>query len=183
MNKLMMAMVLVSLACVQVGCTTTTRKFAANETRQTVAGYAEEDVQNAISRALQSVLSQDRIKVQAGANRAVMIVENIKNDTMSRGASASVLANTLGQRLRKELTNSGKVIVYNKAAARYAKVKVDPQYHLSGVLTERNLRQDNGDVQREYNLILTLIDLATGLEFWQEDIHIGKVVDETNINN
>lgn len=183
MKKLMVVAVLGTLACVQVGCTTATRKFAANETRQTVAGYAEDDVQNAISRALQSILSQDRIKVQAGANRAVMIVENVKNDTMSRGASAAVLANTLGQRLRKELTNSGKVIVYNKTAAQYARVKVEPQYHLSGVLTERNLRQDNGDVQREYNLSLTMIDLATGLEFWQEDIHIGKLVDESNINN
>lgn len=183
MKKLMMMVALGTLACVQVGCTTATRKFAANETRQTVAGYSEEDIQDAISRAMQSVLSQDRIKVQAGANRAVMVVDNVKNDTSSRGNSAAVLANTLGQRLRKELTNSGKVVVYNKAAAQYAKVKVEPQYHLSGVLTERNLRQDDGDFQREYNLSLTLIDMATGLEFWQEDIHIGKLVDEKNVNN
>ena len=171
------------LACVQVGCTTATRKFSANETRETVAGYAEADIQDAISRALQSVLSQDRIKVPAGANRAVMIVENVKNDTMSRGASASVLANTLGQRLRKELTNSGKVSVLNEAVAQHAKVTVVPQYRLSGILTERNLRQDNGDLQREYNLSLTLVELATGLEFWQDDIHIGKLVDEKNANN
>lgn len=183
MKSKMMMVTLGVLAFALVGCTTTTRKFAANETRQTVAGYSETDVQDAVSRAIQSILSQDRIKLQAGANRAVMVVENIKNDTMSRGSSAAVLANTLGQRLRKELTNSRRVVVFNKTAAQYAQVRVTPQYHLSGILTERNLRQDNGDVQREYNLSLTMVELATGLEFWQEDIHIGKVVDETNVNN
>lgn len=183
MKNLMMTMVFCALACAQVGCTTTTRKFAGDETRVTVAGYSEADIQFAVSKALQSILSEDRIKLQVGANRAVMIVENIKNDTTSRGSSATVLATTIGQRLRKELTNSGKVVVYNKTAAQYAKVKVEPQYHLSGTLAERNLRQDNGDVQREYNLSLTMVELATGLEFWQEDIHIGKIVDEKNINN
>lgn len=181
MKKLMMMAVVGALACAQSGCTTATRKFASNETREYVAGYSEADVQYAISKALQSILSQDRIKLQAGANRAVMIVENIKNDTASRGTSAAVLATSLGQRLRKELTNSGKVVVYNKTAAQYAKVRVEPQYHLSGTLTERDLRQDNGDVQREYNLSLTLVELATGLEFWQEDIHIGKIVDAKNV--
>lgn len=183
MKKLMFVAAMAVVASCFTGCTTATRKFADNETRQTVAGFAEADVQNAVSRAVQSILSQDRIKVQAGANRAVMVVENVKNDTTSRGNSAAALAQSLGQRLRKALTNSGKVVVFNKAAAQYATVRVDPQYHLSGSLTERNLRQDNGDAQREYNLSLTLIELATGLEFWQEDIHIGKIVDEKNINN
>ena len=179
-SYLMMAGML-SLACVLTGCATATRKYAANETREYVAGYAEADVEQAVSKALQSILSQDRIKIQAGANRAVMVVEDIKNDTMARGVDAGVLATTLGQRLRKELTNSGKVVVYNKIAAQYAQVKVTPQYHLSGTLTERNLWMDNDDVQREYNLSLTLIDLATGLEFWQEDIHIGKLVGKENV--
>lgn len=181
MKKLMIVAAMAVAASCFTGCTTTTQKFATDETRQTVAGFSEADIQYAISRAVQSILSQDRIKLQTGANRAVMVVENVKNDTTSRGSSASSLALSLGQRLRKALTNSGKVVVYNKAAAQYATVKIDPQYHLSGSLTERNLRQDNGDAQREYNLNLTLIELATGLEFWQEDIHIGKIVDAKNL--
>ena len=81
---------------------------------------------------------------------------------------------------REELTNGKKVIVYNKEAAQYATVKVEPQYILRGRLTQRNLRQDNGDVQIEYNLNLTLIDLQTGLEFWQKRVHVGKLADAAN---
>lgn len=183
MKKLVMLVVLGIVACVQVGCTTATRRFADNEERSVVAGYAEADIQSVISQAINSILAVDQIKAHSSANRAVMIVENVKNDTMSRGNAAMVLSNTLGQRLRKELTKSGRVVVFNNTVAQYAQVKVTPQYSLSGVLTERNLRQDDGDLQREYNLSLTLVELATGLEFWQEDIHIGKLVDEKNANN
>ena len=165
------------------GCMTATHRFAEGEARNTVAGFAEEDISDTVSRAVQSVCSQDRIKVQPGANRAVMIIENITNDTLSRGRDAGALAEALGQSLREELTNGGKVVVYNKEAAQFAKVRIDPQYRLAGRLTERNLRQDNGDVQKEYNLNLTLVDLATGLEFWQKRVHVGKLVDGSNAMN
>ena len=162
------------------GCATQTRRFAQGETRQTVAGFSEEDIDDTISRAIQSVCSQDRIKVQPGANRAIVIVENVVNDTLSRGRDAGALAEALGQSLREELTNGGKVVVYNKEVAQYATVKVNPQYILRGRLTQRNLRQDDGDVQIEYNLNLTLVDIQTGLEFWQKRVHVGKLADSRN---
>ena len=170
-------------AFAMTGCTTTTRRYVENEDRQTVAGFSEEDVRYTISRVVQDILARDRIKALEGSNRAVMIVEDVKNDTLSRGRDASALAEALGQSLREELTNSGKVVVYNKEAARYAQVRVDPQYRLAGRLSERNMRQDNGDYQKEYNLNLTLVDLATGLEFWQKRVHVGKLVDKTNVMN
>ncbi len=163
------------------GCATATRRYAAGETRQTVTGFSEEDVNDTISRAVQSICSQDRIRLQPGANRAVVIVEDVKNDTLSRGRDAGALAEALGQSLREELTNGGKVVVYNKEAAQYATVKVSPQYILRGRLTQRNLRQDDGDLQIEYNLNLTLIDLQTGLEFWQKRVHVGKLADAANV--
>lgn len=175
------AVALAALATGFAGCATTTHRYAAGETRQTVAGFSEEDINDTVSRAIQSVCSQDRIKLQAGANRAVMIVEDVRNDTLSRGRDAGALAEALGQSLREGLTNGGKVVVYNKEAAQYATVKVDPQYILRGRLTQRNLRQDNGDLQVEYNLNLTLIDLQTGLEFWQKRVHVGKLADAANV--
>ena len=72
------------------------------------------------------------------------------------------------------------MVVYNKEVAQYATVKVDPQYILRGRLTQRNLRQDDGDVQIEYNLNLTLVDIQTGLEFWQKRVHVGKLADSRN---
>ena len=175
----MMAVALVAAA----GCTTQTRRYAAGETRQTVAGFSEEDIDDTISRAVQNILALDRIKAPQGANRAVVIVEDVVNDTNSRGRDAGALAEALGQSLREELTNSGKIIVYNKEAAKYAQVKVSPQYRLAGRLTERNLRQDDGDFQKEYNLNLTFVELATGLEFWQKRVHVGKLVDKKNVMN
>ncbi|MBQ4384648.1 MAG: hypothetical protein II823_01845 [Kiritimatiellae bacterium] len=162
------------------GCATQTRRYAANETRQTVAGFSEEDINDTVSRAIQSICSQDRIKLKEGANRAVVIVEDVANDTASRGRDAGVLAESLGQSLRDELTNSGKVFVYNKEVAQYAAVKVVPQYILRGRLTQRNLVQDDGDRQLEYNLNLTLIEIETGLEFWQKRVHVGKLADKMN---
>jgi len=172
-----------AVAVAMAGCMTQTRRYVAGETRQTVAGFSEEDIVDTVSRAMQSVCSQDRIKLREGANRAVMIVEDVTNDTLSRGRDAGALAEALGQSLREELTNGGKVVVYNKEVAQYATVRVDPQYILRGRLTERNLRQDNGDFQKEYNLNLTLVELATGLEFWQKRIHVGKLVDRVNVMN
>ena len=109
-----------------------------------------------------------------------MIVEDVTNDTLSRGREAEGLANSIGQSLREELTSSGKVVVYNKEVGQYATVKVNPQYILRGRLTERNLRMDNSDYQREYNLNLTLIEISTGLEFWQKRIPLRKIADHAN---
>lgn len=173
------ALVLVTVASVS-GCATKTRRYAAGETRQTVAGFSEEDIDDTVSRAVRSVCDQDRIRLLPGANRAVMVVEDVVNDTMSRGRDAGALAEALGQSLREELTNGGRVVVYNREAAQYATVRVDPQYILRGRLTQRNMRQDDGDVQIEYNLSLTLIDIQTGLEFWQKRVHVGKLADAGN---
>ena len=119
--------------------------------------------------------------MQPGANRAVLVVEDVTNDTLSRGRDAGALAEALGQSIREELTNGGKVVVYNKEAAAYATVRIEPQYVLKGRLTQRNLRQDDGDLQIEYNLNLTLIDIQTGLEFWQKRVHVGKLADKRNL--
>lgn len=175
LSKSILTVVVTAFVAVGIsGCTTQTRRYAANETRNTVAGFSEEDIDDTVSRAIQSICSQDRIKVREGENRAIVIVEDVTNDTTSRGRDAGVLAEALGQSLREELTNSDKVLVYNREAAQYATVKVSPQYILRGKLSQRNMRQDDGDLQLEYNLNLTLIDIQTGLEFWQKRVHVGK---------
>ena len=181
MKKILMYAVGAVILWNVVGCMTSTRKYIEGEDRVTVAGFSETDIRDTASRAIQSVYQLDRIKLMPNANRAVMIVEDILNDTNSRGLDAGALSEALGQTLREELTNGGKVIVYNKEAAQYATVRVNPQYRLAGRLTERNLRQDNGDYQKEYNLNLTLTDLQTGLEFWQKRVHVGKEVDRVNV--
>ena len=182
MNRLLVSALALATA-VFSGCTTPTHRYVEGETRAEVAGFSEYDINDTVARALQSILTQDRIKLQPGANRAVMIVEDVVNDTLSRGSEAVGLANSIGQSLREELTNSGKVVVYNREVAQYATVRVTPQYILKGRLGERNLKMDGSDYQKEYNLNLTLVEIATGLEFWQKRIHVGKLIDKKLLMN
>lgn len=181
MNKLVVP--LAAIAAAVAGCTTATHRYADGETRAEVAGFSEYDINDTVSRAIQSILSQDRIKLHPGSNRAIMIVEDVVADVTARGREAEGLAGSIGQSLREELTDGGKVVVYNKEAGQFATVRVEPQYILRGRLAERNLRMDNGDYQREYNLNLTLIEIATGLEFWQKRVHVGKLIDRKNLMN
>lgn len=168
------------LAMFATGCATKTA-YIDDNSAQVVAGFSETDISLALNTAVGSILKLNRIVPPGDSKRAIVIVENIINDTLSRGRDASALAEALGLGLREQLTDSGKIIVYNREAAQYAKVAVEPQYILKGRLTQRVLHQDDDDSQIEYNLNLQLIDLATGLEFWQRRVPIRKVAADKNI--
>ena len=168
------------IAILMAGCETTTAYLPQGAVVQTVAGFSQDDIEYTASLAVESLLTLDRIKAPEGAQRAIVVVENVVNDTNSRGRDAEALAEGLGLTLREQLTDCGKIVVFNKEAAQYASVKVTPQYSLNGRLTQRNLRQDNSDVQIEYSLNLQLIDLATGLEFWQRRIPLRKIASRRN---
>ena len=166
-------------AMLVTGCATTTHYVPQGGTVAAVGGFSQDDIDNTVSQAVQSMLAQGRL-IGPDGSRKVLVIENVKNDTFGLGSQAEPLAEALGLSLRENLTNSGKVIVFNKQVAQYATVKVDPQMILYGRLTQRNLRQDNGDVQIEYSLNLQLVELATGLEFWQKRIPLRKVADRAN---
>ena len=161
------------------GCATPTRYVPQGGTVAAVGGFSRDDIDYTVSQAGQSMLAQGRLRSEDGS-RKVVVVENVVDDTLSRGAQSDALAEALGLSLRENLTNSGKILVFNKSVAQYATVRGDPQLTLHGRLTQRNLRQDNGDIQVEYSLNLQLVDLATGLEFWQKRIPLRKIADRAN---
>lgn len=170
------------LAAVATGCTTRSAIIQNGYGHaEVVSGFSQDDMEYVIDQAVYSILSQDRIKVRPDSNRAVLVIENTVNDTMSLGASAEALALNMGQRLRRDLTNKGRVVVYNPELGQYATVQVKPEYVLKSRLVQRNMRKDNGDYYKEFALDLTLIELDTGLEFWQETIPFRKVVDKKNL--
>ena len=162
------------------GCATKTTYIPQGAPVQAVAGFSQDDIDYTATLAVESIVNLDRIKAPAGSQRAIVVVENVVNDTNSRGRDSEALAEGLGLSLRQQLTDCGKIIVYNKEAAQYATVKVTPQYTLYGRLTQRNMRQDNSDIQIEYSLNLQLVDLATGLEFWQRRIPLRKLAARKN---
>lgn len=179
-KKILPLVMCCAAAVFYTGCTTTTHYVPAGATVAAVAGFSQDDIDFTVSQAVQSVLAQGRL-VTTDGSRKVLVIENVKNDTLSRGTDADALAEALGLSLRENFTNSGKVIVYNKQVAQFATVRVDPQMTLYGRLTQRNLRQDNGDFQIEYSLNLQLVDLSTGLEFWQKRIPLRKIADRANL--
>lgn len=151
---------------------------------QNVAGFSEKDIRICVNRAVTTILNMqpNRIVPPPGSDRAVVVMKSVV-DTMTRGRDASALSEALEIEFAQQLTDSGKIIVYDKNAARYAQVDIEPQYQFVIRLTERILRQDDGDAQKEYNMNLQLLDLKTGLVFWQRRIPLRKLVDENNIMN
>lgn len=163
------------------GCKTTTRLIDPDDpTVAVVAGVSEADIRTCVRSAVASMLASSRLNRTDGA-RYVVNIENIVNDTLTRGRDADALSEALGQSLREELMNSGKIVVYNKAVAQYASNPVKPQLVLYGRLTSRFLRQDNKDQQIEYNMNLQLVEIDTGLEFWQKRVFIGKLADRNAV--
>lgn len=162
-------------------CKTTTHIIPQGGRAQVVTGFSQDDIDYTISQAVQSILAQGCLRSQTPGERKIVNVKNVTNDTTTRGRDAEALAEGLGLSLREELTQSGKILVYNEQVAQYATRRVLPQFVLYGRLTNRFLRQDNGDQQIEYSLNLQLVDLATGLEMWQKRIPVRKVADQSNI--
>lgn len=164
------------LVLVLAGCTTPgTTILASGETAKTVAGINMDDVDYAVAQAIQSLLKYDRIKLLPGGTRAVTVVPNTIIDTTGRGNGADALSDEITVRLQSELTNCGKILVYDPEAAQYATQAPEVQYVLASILRSRNVTQDNGLVQIEYSLNLKLIDKASGTQYWQKSVPIRKV--------
>lgn len=164
------------LILVLAGCRTpNTRTLVAGEQGGTTSGIALEDVEYAVAQAVQSLLRYDRIKLLPGGTRAITVVPNTIIDTTARGSGVAALAEDITLRLQSELTNSGKILVYDPEAAKYATNAPEVQYVLASVLRSRNVTQDNGLVQIEYSLNLKLIDKASGTQYWQKSVPIRKV--------
>ena len=183
MSRLIRGLVMTVAIVAVTGCSTPTHRYAEGEARTTVAGFSEFDINDVADRAIGALMSSGRLRPAAGAARAVMVSDDVIADTTCRGSEASGLADTLGISIRERLTASGQVDVFDERAAQGAKVRIVPQYRLRGRLTERNLRTDDDDYQREYNLNLTLVELETGLEIWQKRIHVGKLIDRKRLMN
>ena len=176
MNKNVFMIFVAFLILTFAGCSTPgTKILASGETAKPTSDINLDDVNYAVATAVQSLLRYDRIKLLQGSTRAVTVVPNTKIDTARRGTGADALADEITVRLQSELTNSGKILVYDPEAAQYASQAPEVQYVLASVLRSRNVTQDNGLVQIEYSLNFKLIDRASGTQYWQMSIPIRKV--------
>ena len=176
MHKLFFTVFAAFLVLILAGCSTPkTTILASGETAKPTSDINLDDVDYAVATAVQSLIKYDRIKLLPGGTRAVTVVPNTKIDTTRRGTGTDALAAEITVRLQSELTNSGKILVYDPEVARYASQAPEVQYVLASTLFSRNVTQDDGLVQIEYSLNLKLVDKATGTQYWQKSIPIRKV--------
>ena len=195
MKQCLFGMILAALA---VGCTTpTTRVDLRNDLGPQVAGLDYRDVQQAARESLQSLYKSG--KLERGDNQMyVMTVGKVKNDTMQRFDT-----DILTSYITEELMNDNKVTVTSAMAASadnrdemiqavrsvrgngefnqntVAKTGqlVAPTHSVYGKIIQREIRMDNGDKQIEYYFQLRIVELATGLQWWQKQVPIVKRTD------
>lgn len=163
--------------CVAGGCRTTTQNIdRVNDSSGAIAGFDFRDINRSICEAVASMLGSGRMQRNDGG-RWIVNVMPVKDDTSNMARDTGALSEAIHASLREELTNSGKCVIFNPSVARYAQTAVVPQFALIGTINSRTLFLDNKDRQIEYNLNLSLVETATGLEVWQKRIFIGKRAD------
>ena len=195
MKKCLMGL---ALAALVAGCTTpTTRIDMRNDLGPAVAGLDYRDVQLAASQLMQSLFRSGRLD-RGDGQLYVMTVGKVKNDTMQRFDT-----DILTSYITEELMNSGKVMVtsamaagadnrdemingvrsvrgngeFNQNTVAKAGQLVAPTHSVYGKIIQREIPMDNGDKQIEYYFQLRIVELATGLQWWQKQAVIGKRTD------
>ena len=197
MKKCLMGL---AFAALIAGCTTpTTRIDLRNDRGPQVAGLDYRDVQLAASQLVQSLLRSGRLD-RGDGQMYVMTVGKVKNDTMQR-FDTDILTSYITQ----ELMNSGKVMVtsamaagadnrdemvngvrsvrgnaeFNQATVPQTGQLVAPTHSIYGKIIQREIPMDNGDKQVEYYFQMRIDELATGLQWWQNQTRIVKRTDGT----
>ena len=195
MKKCLMGLALVALVA---GCRTpTTIVDTDNDLGPQVASLDYRNVERAASALLQSLFRSGRLD-RGDGQMYVMTVGKVKNDSMQRFDT-----DILTSYITEELMNSGKVMVtsamaagadnrdeminaarsvrgnaeFNQGTVAKAGQLVAPTHSVYGKIIQRELRMDNGDKQIEYYFQLRIVELATGLQWWQQQIPIVKRTD------
>ena len=195
MKKCLMGL---ALAALVAGCTTSTARIdLRNDRGGQVAGLDYRDVQLAANQLMQMLYRSGRLD-RGDGQMYVMTVGKVKNDTMQRFDT-----DILTSYITEELMDSGKVMVtsamaagadnrdemvngvrsvrgnaeFNQSTVAQAGQLVAPTHSVYGKIIQREVRVDNGDKQIEYYFQLRIVELATGLQWWQRQTLIGKRTD------
>ena len=195
MNRITLAVASMAMAAVFTGCQTpTTRVDTMNDRGGQVAGIDYRNIQEAANVMLQSLFRSGRLDRTDG-HAYVMTVGKVTNDTPQR-----LDTDMLTSYITEELMNSGKVMVtsamaagadnrdemingvrsvrgnaeFNQATVPQTGQLVAPTHSVYGKIIQRELRMDNGDKQIEYYFQLRIVEIATGLQWWQKQHLIAK---------
>jgi len=197
-----MKFVLLTLMCfvlALVGCQSqTTRNIdMVNDQGKAVMGLDYRDFQQAAAAMVGSLIRSGTLQKKDGS-RYVMATGRVVNKTMEWLDTSQLMA-----KIEEELLNSGLVVMTSAVAIKKGdtdqmiyKVRelrdsdvgdefhqdtlqgkgqlIAPELSISGKIMQRYVKYDGNQQQLEYYFQLRVVDLTTGLRFWQNEHIIGK---------
>jgi len=165
-----------------------------NDSTKIVAALDYRDFEKAANTMVADMLSSGALNKKDGS-RYVMIVGRITNDTMQRIDTAQ-----LSKKIRVQLMQSGKVAmtaiseddninqvrkmrssaeVNQATVAKQGKI-LAPELSLSGSITQRDIKAGS-DKRIEYVFSLSVVDLESGLTFWEGEVPVIKMTDKDEV--
>lgn len=187
--------------CVLMGlttaaCTTQTKIVSRAESQELVtATLSDNDFETAAKEMLDDMLANELAEPKAGGKPYVMMISDIKNDTMQRINTAD-----LTDYIKKELRRSGRVKTTDAFGENRSKniamsrelqesalvdkstVKKNNTVKAFDLTLEGRIAQKNSTVGKnkmiEYIFSLNLIDMADGTELWSDKKVITKLTDK-----
>ena len=165
-----------------------------NDSTKIVAALDYRDFEKAANTMVADMLASGALNKRDGS-RYVMIVGRITNDTMQRIDTAQ-----LSKKIRVQLMQSGKVAmtaiseddninqvrkmrssaeVNQATVAKQGKI-LAPELSLSGSITQRDIKAGS-DKRIEYIFSLSVVDLESGLTFWEGEVPVIKMTDKDEV--
>lgn len=177
-------------------CTTETRVLSRSESAEYVtASLSDHDFENAAHDMLNDMLTNELSEKKSDGQPYVMMISNIKNDTMQR-----INTEDLTDYIKKELRRSGRVkttdafgdkaskniaasrelannAIVDKSTVKKNNTVKAYDLELTGRISQRNSIVKK-DKMIEYVFSLNLIDMNDGTELWSDKKVITKITDK-----
>ncbi len=158
------------LAC---GCASTERVHAPDD--EVVVSFDWRDIDRLVQTAVTSLLQSPRVQ---GTATPRLVVGRVVNDTCQHLDPALIT-----ERLAAALMEQGRWEIVATSAesdpdlgGAHPRSRRTPDYVLSGKLSQRNVRRDNGGLRVEYFWMLRLTRLSDGVMIWQSSDQTVKAV-------
>lgn len=192
----MRRLALLALPLLCLGCASTTERVDTHNDTEVTVSFDYRDIDGAVAKLTQGLLASPRLGT-GGARVPVVAVGRVVNDTCQR-----LDTDLITEKLAEALLASERFAVSSVFAARGSgrdatvadarRVRGDgefdqatvqkkgqlqaPDLALSGKLTQRNVRRDNGGLRVEYFLTLRVTRLSDGTAVWQGSSQTVKAV-------
>ena len=186
------------LAIASFGCQPATENIdTINDSGKAVMSLDYRDFDRAASEMVQSMVASGAFKKQGGG-RYVVAKGRIINDTMQRidtdqlmskveqamtGSGLIVMTAAVGAGSEpssslvhsvREMRDSDHADEFDQNTLQAKGQLIAPELSISGKIIQRNVRYDKNKQQVEYYFQLRMTNLTNGLDFWQNEIVLGK---------